>query len=259
MALLQLDEVQLHYELRGQADNPVLVLSNSLGTNLTMWAPQLPELAQHFQLLRYDGRGHGKSSVPPGPYCMDQLGSDVVALLDHLNIDRASFCGISMGGMVGQWLGVHAANRIHKLVLANTAAKIGTLEGWNERIETVRAHGLESVIPATLERWFTPAFRMHSPEIIEQTRQMLTSMNVEGYIASCAAVRDMDSRKVVSKIHASVLVISGTYDNITPLADGHFLAEHIPGAQFTELKAAHLSCVEAASDFNSAVSQFLQT
>lgn len=257
MAFVELDDVRLHYELSGQSGAPVLVLSNSLGTDLSMWAPQLSDFLRHFQLLRYDGRGHGQSSTPVGPYNIGQLGADVIALLDYLHIDRASFCGISMGGMVAQWLGLYAADRISRLVLANTAAKIGTFESWNTRIEFVRSQGIEAVIPAILERWYTPEFSALTPEMIEQTRAMLASTSVAGYIACCAAVRDADYRTAVSNISIPALILCGTYDSVTPPVDGHFLQQHIPGSKYLELKAAHLSSVEAASDFNSAVLQFL--
>lgn len=155
--------VQTCYEMSGD-DRPVLVLSNSLGTNLSMWDPQMPQLEQHFRILRYDTRGHGRSSVAPGDYTIEQMGRDVLGLLDALRLERVYFCGLSMGGMIGIWLGIYAADRLHRLVLCNTAARIGTREMWNARIAALRRDGMRSVASAVIERWFTPEFRAASPK-----------------------------------------------------------------------------------------------
>jgi 3-oxoadipate enol-lactonase len=258
MAILELDEVRLHYELSGTPDNPVLVLSNSLGADLSMWFPQVAELSRHFHLLRYDTRGHGGSSTPSGPYSIAQLANDLLDLLDHLDIERASICGISMGGMVSLWMGIHAADRVDRLILANTAAHIGTLESWNTRIATVEAQGLEPVVPAILERWYTPAFRTASPEVVEHTRAMIAATSVPGYVACCAAVRDADFRHEANAVHAPALVLSGAYDQVTTPADGHFLQSQMAHANYRQLTAAHLSNQEAAEQFNAAVLHFLQ-
>lgn len=149
------DDVSIHYRLEGPEDAPVLVMSNSLGTDHTMWDPQMPALLQRFRVLRYDTRGHGKSSVPKAPYLVDRLGKDVIALMDDLDIPKAMFCGLSMGGMTGMWLGVHAPDRFSKLVLCNTAAKIGTSQIWNDRIATVRKSGMAAITPGGIQRWLT--------------------------------------------------------------------------------------------------------
>ena len=258
-ASITLQGVRTHYRWDGASDKPVLLLSNGLGTNLNMWEPQLPEFAKHFRLLRFDQRGHGQSSVPPGPYTIEQLGSDVLALLDDLGIEHCCFCGLSMGGMIGQWLGVNAPERLTGLVLCNTAAKIGTHESWNTRIELVLKGGVEAAVPLVLERWFTPAFLESAPEVVARTRKMLVSTPAEGYMANCAAIRDMDQRETVRHIAAKTLVIAGSEDRVTPPSEGRYLADAIAGAGYIELPAAHLSNVEAPDKFNSAVLEFLVT
>jgi len=241
----------------GAADAPVVVLSNSLGTDLSMWDAQVPALTAHFRVLRYDTRGHGASAVTPGPYSIEQLGRDVVGLLDGLDIERAHFCGLSMGGMTGMWLGVNAPERLRRLVLANTAAQVGPPDNWNARIAKVRAGGMTAISSAVLERWFTPPFHVQHPEQIAATRQMLESMPADGYVAACAAVRDMDQRVAIRGIPVPTLVIAGTGDLATPPADGRFLADAIVGARYVELPAAHISNIEAAAAFTSQLVEFL--
>jgi len=236
---------------------PILIFSNSLGTNFSMWDPQIPALAAHFRILRYDTRGHGQSSVTPGPYSITQLGRDVVGLLDAFEIERAHFCGLSMGGGIGMWLGIFAADRLNRLVICNTAAKIGTAETWNARIETIRAKGMAPIADTQAQRWFSPAFIASAPDKVERTRQMILSTPLEGYIANCAAIRDMDQRETISRITTPTLVIAGAKDPVTPPADARFIAEHIPGARYAELDAAHLSNIEAAGAFTDALLQFL--
>lgn len=257
MPLLQLDQTQIHYRFDGPEDAPVLVLSNSLGTTLDMWAPQMPALSRRFRVLRYDSRGHGRSGAPAGPYDIARLGRDVVALLDALEIPRARFCGLSMGGMTGMWLGVHAGERLDALVLCNTAARIGTAAQWNARIGRVEADGMAAVADAVVERWFTPGFIAAHPDEVRPLRHMLTESPPAGYAACCAAVRDMDLRDALPRIGVPTLVIAGTHDGATPAADGVAVAEAIPGATYVELDAAHLSSVEQAEPFTAAVLDFL--
>lgn len=258
MAFAELDGVLIRYELSGGPGLPVLVMSHSLGVDLTMWEPQLSALAPHVRLLRYDTRGHGGSSIPDGPYTAADLGGDVLGLLNALGFQKASFCGLSMGGVVGQWLGINAHDRIERLVLADTAAKIGTVETWNGRIETVQRDGLNSIIPGTLERWFTAPFRAAEPETIARTAALQRATNPKGYAACCAAIRDADFRSSLSQIGVPTLVITGSDDPVTPPADGRFLADSIAGSRYVELAAAHLSNVEAAGEFNEALLTFLR-
>ncbi len=257
MTIARIQDLDVNYSLIGPADAPAIVFSNSLGANLSMWDPQVPELEKRFRVLRCDTRGEGKTSTTPGPYTIEQLAGDVLRLMDHLGLERAQFCGLSMGGMIGMWLGLNAEKRLGKLVLCNTAAKIGTAEGWNTRIENVRQAGMTAVSAAVCERWFTPAFRARSPEIVAGAQRMIESMPPDGYAACCAAVRDFDARDRVAEIRLPTLVISGTHDAATPAADGRSLAEHIPGARYVELNASHISNVEASEQFTSELMRFL--
>lgn len=257
MPFLVLDEVRLHYELSGKAEAPVLLFSNSLGTNLGMWEGQRAALDQQFRILRYDKRGHGQSSVPPPPYKVEQLACDVLGLLDDLRIDRVNFCGLSIGGLTGMWLAIHAPQRLHKLVLCNTGARIGTLEMWNARIESVRQGGTKSIAPAVVERFFSPEFRARSPQVVSTAQTVLGEIATDGYIGCCSALRDADLRDRISSIHVPTLVIAGAKDNATPPALGQELRDHIPGAKYVQLPAAHLSNIEAATEFNAALTNFL--
>lgn len=260
MAFIQTGSGKLHYVLDAAAGNeqaPVLVLSNSLGTTLDMWLPQMPALLDHFRVLRYDTRGHGQSDVTPGPYTIGQLGADVLALLDQLGIQRAHFCGLSMGGMTGMWLGIHAPDRIDRLALCNTSAAIGLPEVWNARISKVRQEGMQSIVDTVLDRWFTPDFLTHAPAQVERVRRMLAQTPVEGYIANCAAVRDMDQRAALPQISAPTLVIAGRHDKSTPPEHGELIARAIPGAQYVLLNAAHLSNWEVAQAFTQNLLDFM--
>lgn len=257
MPYVTLPSGDFYYCYDGPADAPLLVLSNSLGTNHSMWEPQLPVFTRYFRVLRYDSRGHGASVVAPGPYTIDDLGRDVVHLYSALGITRAHFCGLSMGGMVGMWLAAHAPDCVDRLVLCNTAARLGPPQLWNARIEAVRAGGMSAIVPAILARWFTSAFMSESPSVIDHMRQILASTPAEGYIACCEAIRDMDQRTMQPGIRARTLVIAGELDAATPPADARFLAASIPGARYLEVRAAHLSNVEAADAFTDAVLHFL--
>jgi 3-oxoadipate enol-lactonase len=257
MPFAELKDVRIHYELAGAETAPVLVFSNSLGTDLSMWNPQMPEVAKKFRVLRYDKRGHGQSSAPAGPYTIEQLGRDALGLLDFLHLDRLHFCGLSIGGQTGMWLGLNAAERLNKLILCNTAAKIGTPEIWNPRIEAVRKGGTKAVAAAVIERWFTAGFRAKEPNEISRIQRVLESAGTKGYIGCCAAVRDFDCREKLGAIRTPTLVIAGTHDPATTPADGRWATQQIPGARYVELDAAHLSNIEARERFTAEVSQFL--
>jgi 3-oxoadipate enol-lactonase len=257
MPFAESNGARLHYQFDGPAGAPLLVLSNSLGTNLSMWDPQMPALMQRFRVLRYDTRGHGQSAVTPGPYSITQLGRDVVGLLDATGIERADFCGLSMGGVTGMWLGVYAPERFHRLALCNTAAKIGNIEMWSARIETVRTSGMATVAETQAQRWFTPGFIAKRPDVIASTRQMIASTSPEGYVANCGALRDMDQRETIARIRARTLVIAGLHDPVIPEGDIRYLSSTIPGAKLVELDASHLSSVEAPEEFTKALMDFL--
>jgi 3-oxoadipate enol-lactonase len=256
MPFAQSGELRTGYELSG-GEGPVLVFSNSLGTDISMWDPQMAELARHFRILRYDTRGHGQSSVTAGDYTIKQLGRDVLNLLDTLQLERVHFCGLSMGGMIGIWLGVNAPNRLQRLVLCNTAARIGTKEMWNARIDTVRKNGMKPVAAAVIERWFTPEFRASFPERVAKAKAILEKTPPEGYAACCAAIREMDQRNTVGRISLPTLIIYGAQDPVTPPADAEFLNKSVVGSARVELNAAHLSNFEQADGFTEAVSSFL--
>jgi 3-oxoadipate enol-lactonase len=257
MPFAQLPDVRIHFDFVGAASAPALVFSNSLGATLSMWDAQWSLLQKHFRVLRYDTRGHGESSVTPGPYSIEQLARDVLALLDELKLDRVYFCGLSMGGQTGMWLALNAPTRLHKLILCDTAAKIGTPEMWNSRMEAVQKGGMKSISTAVMERWFSATYRANSPEVVATIKLILESLNPHGYIANCAAVRDFDARETIAAITVPTLVIAGTHDAATTPSDGHYLADHIAGAHCVELNAAHLSNIEDPARFSSEVSTFL--
>ncbi len=259
MPFAKLEDVQIHYERDGPEDAAVFVFCNSLGTNLRMWDPQIADFSKHFRVLRYDSRGFGASTVTPGPYAIPQLSWDLVHLLDALALDRVHFCGLSMGGMIGMFLGSNAPERFHNIVLCNTAGNFGTPETWDARISAVHAGGMKAVASTVIERWLTPAYRASHPAETAEAIAMLESANPEGYIANCAAVRDMDLRNKLGAVQVPALVLAGTYDPVATPADGHFLAERILGARYAEVPAAHLSNLEARDDFNRTVLKFLGT
>jgi 3-oxoadipate enol-lactonase len=261
MSVVQLADGEIYYAFDGPEDAPVLVLSNSLGTDLHMWDVQIPAFTQHFRVLRYDTRGHGRSLVTDGSYSIEQNGRDVLALLDALHIERASFCGLSMGGLIGQWLALNAPQRIRRLVLCNTAAKIASAEVWNPRIETVLRDGPAAMLAlrdASIARWFTAEFAAAEPAKVEPVVGMLAATSPQGYAANCAAVRDADFREQVANIKVPTLIVCGTADVVTTPEHGRFMQERIRGAELVELHAAHLSSVEAAELFTQHVMDFLR-
>lgn len=250
-------KMPIHYQFNGPEDGPVLMLSNSLGADLSMWTPQVAALTGRFRLLRYDTRGHGQSEVSPGPYSLDQLGADVLRLLDDLDLEQIDFCGLSMGGLTGLWLGLHAPERLRRLILSNTGAKLGNDQMWNTRIGQVRAGGMAAIIESTLERWLGAGFRAVHPLETDAVRRMVLGTPVEGYLANSAAIRDADLRQAVSNIKLPTLVITGRNDPAAPPELGRFLAQQIPGAGLVEFDAAHLANIEVAGQYNAAVVEFL--
>lgn len=253
MPFADLADIRLHYRFDGAPSAPVLVLSNSLGTDLRMWEPQMDALAQRFRVLRYDTRGHGQSGVAPGPYAIEGLARDVLALTEHLQIAQFDFCGLSMGGITGMWLGVHAPTGVRRMVLANTAARIAPPELWNARIEKVATSGMASISDAVLARWFTGPFLAREAATVAMMKAMIEATPAAGYIACCAAVRDIDQRDDVARIAAPTMVIAGTQDLATPPADSAFLAERIAGTRLVQLDAGHLSNIEQAPAFTAAL------
>jgi len=257
MPYATLNDVKLHYTVDGDPSAPALLLSNSLGTSLQMWEPQLAQLTQHFYVIRYDTRGHGQSQVTPGPYSIERLGADVIALIDHLHIGRTHLCGLSMGGITAMWLALHHAPRIHRLVLCNTAAYIGPPENWTTRAAAVQRDGVAAIAAAVVSRWLTPSYAQAHPVQVAQLIAMLSATPAEGYAANCLAVRDNDLRAQVAAIKLPTLIIAGSGDVPTPPADAQFLLRQIAGAQYVELDAAHLSNQQQADAFGDAVVNFL--
>ncbi|CAB3645253.1 3-oxoadipate enol-lactonase [Achromobacter pestifer] len=257
MSYAQLSQARLFYVIDGPADAPVLVLSNSLGTCSDMWARQIPELTKHFRVLRYDTRGHGKSSIPDGDYTFAQLAGDVAELLAHLNIKHAHFCGLSMGGPTGIALALAHPQLVGKLILCNTAARIGSADGWSTRIAAVAAQTLEQMAPTLVERWLTDDYRAAEPGLTQVLTDMLRRTPDAGYSGNCAALRDADYRPQVSTLTAPTLVISSTHDLACTPAQGQELAAAIPGARYVELNTSHISNWEQPEAFTRAVVDFL--
>jgi 3-oxoadipate enol-lactonase len=249
---------EVHHELSGPADAPVLVLSGSLGTDMSMWDPQVESLSARFRLLRYDQRGHGRSPVPPGPYSVAELGQDLLALLDRLEIQDASLCGLSIGGMTAMWVASHAPARVRRLALLCTSALLGPESTWRERAETVRTRGLEAIADAGLERWFTEGFRRRDPETVARLRAALCATPPEGYAGCCEAIAVMDLRDDLGSITAPTLVIAGAEDPATPPEHGRLIAQAIRGARIEVMSpAAHLASIEQAERVNQLIVPFL--
>ena len=250
--------IRIHYELSGPLDAPVVMLSNSLGTRLEMWDPQMPALGELYRVLRYDSRGHGRSDAPSGPYSIGLLADDAVALLDALGIPKVHFCGLSKGGMVGQWLASHHGPRLSSLVLCATAAHLPPAELWNQRIEQTAQDGMAPVVYGVTARWFTPAYLATRPPEVEQVRAMILATPPQGYGACCAAIRDMDQRDTLGTIRTPTLLIAGADDPATTVEVMRALNQGIAGSRLVEIpRAAHLVNIEQADRFNAALLAFL--
>jgi 3-oxoadipate enol-lactonase len=257
MPMIDADGCLLNVTVEGRDGGPTLMLSNSLGCTLQMWEPQMRALTQVFRVIRYDRRGHGKSSVPPGPYSVERFGRDVLAILDDLNIEKTHWCGLSMGGMVGQWLGAHAPERLGKIVLANTSSHYPDPTIWANRIKAVKDGGLSSIADTVIGSWLTQDFRERAPDVAQKMKAMLMATPVEGYLASCEALASLDLRNDLPDIKNPTLVIAGRFDKSTPIAMAEAIRSKISGANMTIVDAAHISNVEAPLAFNDAVLGFL--
>ena len=247
----------LHYRCQGNPTRPTVVLSNSLGTDMSMWDDLAYGLAQRFHVLRYDTRGHGASASPAGPYSLELLGRDVLALLDKIGVGRAHFVGLSMGGAIGQWLGVHAPERLDRLVLANTAARIGSADGWRARAEAVRAGGMEDIAAGSPGRWFTPAFIEDRAGLVRAMQATLRATDPEGYAACCDALAVADLGQEIARIPVPTMIIAGAFDPVTTLEDARFMQRAIPGALLATVPASHLSNLESPELFAETVHAFL--
>ena len=257
MPVVDADGTPIHVVVEGKADAPILMFSNSLGTDLHMWDDQATALARNYRVVRYDQRGHGKSGAPDEPYSIERLGRDVLAILNAFELPRVQYCGLSMGGMTGMWLARMAPERFNRMIFANTAPKSQTPDSWNTRIGMVRTKGMEAVADGVMNIWFTKDFREKEPKTIAQMRQTLVATNTTGYVGCCAAIRDMDQRWVISDIKLPSLIIAGRGDNATPLKESEFMADRITGAELVALDAGHISNVEQNSAFTAALEKFL--
>lgn len=257
MPVADLGGLRLHYRQEGAADAPMLALAHSLGTDLSLWDPIVARLSPSYRILRWDMRGHGKSAVVHGPAKLAEFGRDFLALLEALDISSCHFAGISLGAILGLWLGIYAPESIGKLVVANTAARIGKPQVWDERIALVRSEGLAPVAAGSAERWFSKGYRDARQKDVARVTERLASSSPEGYVAACAALRDADLSADLFLIQARTLVVTGTGDRVTTPDEGHILQRSIPHARSVELPAAHLAPIECAADFSEAVLAFL--
>ena len=257
MPEINADGCRIHVEVEGPEQAPVLMLSNSLGTNLHMWDDQVAAFARHFRLVRYDRRGHGQSDVPKAPYSMERLGRDVLAILDGLGIAKVNWCGLSIGGMVGQWLGANAPERFNKIILANTSSYFPDPTNWQTRIKLIKEGGIAAVADAVISAWLTADFREREPQATQNLKTMLLSTPPAGYLACAETLSTLDQRAFLPDIKSQTLVIAGRHDTATPLAANEFIRSQIPGASMTILDAAHISNLEQPHAFTDAMVGFL--
>jgi len=246
--------------LDGPEDAPVLIFSNSLGTALDMWDAQARHFAGRYRVLRYDTRGHGGSVVSTGPYSFDQLGTDVIAIMDALAIERALFCGISMGGHTGLWLAAHAAERMRGVAVCNSAARIGTAQAWHARAHAVRSGGAQAMrelADSAPQRWFTPAFIREQTDVVRQAQDALAAIDPEGYAACCEALAESDLQDALATVGLPMLLVAGLHDPVTTVADAQAMQHALPGSVRVELPASHLSSIEAPGAFNRALDAWL--
>jgi 3-oxoadipate enol-lactonase len=249
--------MELSVSTFGAPSSPPLLLISSLGaTRDTLWSRQVPFLSRSFRVITYDPRGHGQSPVPPGEYSLDDLGRDAISVLDAAGAAEAHVCGVSMGGITAMWLGIHAPARVRSLVVANTAARIGSLQSWGDRIALVREQGLAGVAEQAMPKWFTDGFRAGEPETIERFRAMVASIPPAGYLGCCAALRDADLRDTVAGITRPTLAIAGAQDVLTPPEALAFIHEQVAGSTLVTLDCSHISNVEKSAGFNDAVARF---
>ncbi|HTV32700.1 MAG TPA: alpha/beta fold hydrolase [Methylocella sp.] len=243
--------------IEGEEDRPALVLSHPMGCNLHFWDAQIPALTEHFRVIRYDTRGHGGSVANEGPYSLDLLGCDALAILDALSVGKAHWMGLSMGSIIGLWLLIHAGGRIGRAVLANTSAYLPGPDLWNGRIEMARSEGMEAIAAGAAERWFRASFRDAHPEKVEAVLDMVRATPVQGYVAACASARDFDLREAIRGLTHEVLVIAGQADPSTTKEMSAAVAKSIKGAKLITLKTSHMSSIEDEAHFTKAVLDFL--
>lgn len=260
MAFAKLNGITVHYELIGEETSKNLVVfSNSLGTDFRIWLPLFDELGEEVSVLLYDSRGHGLTEGGDAPFTMDDLVEDLSALIDHVGIKKANFCGLSVGGMVVQGLWAKRPDLFRKLILCNTAPKIGTPEVWNPRIDAVTKDGLASIAEGVMERWFTPDFHADRAEELAGYQMMLTRQSAAAYAATCAAIRDADFTAVLPTVTVPTLVVVGDQDGATPPELVEAAAKLIPGARFEIIETSgHIPCIEQPEALAALIEQFLR-
>lgn len=259
---IAVNDVQINYEMSGRPDGPVVMLSHSLSTSLGLWTPQMAALEPHYRVVRYDCRGHGDSDVPAGPYSLEQMADDAAGLMDALGIGAVHFVGISMGGMIGQILALRHPERLRSLVLSDTTAEIPAeaQPAWQERIEAVRRNGMQAVVTATLERWFTAAYRETMPPEVKRIRDLILATPPEGFIACSEAIRRLDCLDRLNEVDTATLILVGEEDPGTPVADSEAIHARIRDSQLEVIPAAaHLCNIEQAEVFNRLLLEFLKT
>jgi 3-oxoadipate enol-lactonase len=257
--LVASDDTRIGFEVVGKADGQPLVFLHSLGSSHRQWQPQVEVLSATCRILLIDTRGHGISEAPTGDYTLARLAADVLEVADANGFGTFHLCGLSLGGMMGQWIAIHHPDRLRSLTLANTAARIGSAEVWNDRIDSVRTHGLESMADAVLSRWFTTGFTASNEALIDRTRATLVSTTPDGYAGCCAAIRDADLRAHTAQISARTLLIGARHDPATPPSDLEYLHTHISGSHLVMIEdASHISNLEAPTQFTAALRAHLQ-
>jgi 3-oxoadipate enol-lactonase len=252
------NDAAINYATFGDASKPAIIFSNSLGTNYQIWQPQINFFKKNYFIVCYDTRGHGASTAPQGPYSIEQLGTDVVNLLDHLNIQKANFCGISMGGLTGQWLAIHHPERFNHVIVCNTAAKIGQEQAWNDRAQLVREQGLKPIAETAASRWFTEPFIRSNTAIVESLSDDLGAGSPEGYASCCEALAKADVREQLKNIKVPTLVVAGQKDPVTTVADAQYIINNVRSSSLFEINASHISNIEQPRAFNQAMQSFLQ-
>ena len=251
------DGNHLYAQSFGDEGAKAIIFCNSLGTDHRMWQPQIEALSSKYRVIAYDTRGHGQSTAEGGPWTLADLGNDVIAVLDAFGIEKAVFCGISMGGLTGQWLAIHQAERFHHIMVCNTAAKIGNEQAWLERAELVRSQGMGPVADSAASRWFTPEFCEQNPEQVNPLIETLRETSAEGYAKCCEVLATADLRADLASAKVALTSIGGEFDPVTSVADAQWIAEQVAGAKLVSVPASHISNIEAKEQFNAAVYQVL--
>ncbi|WP_313374346.1 3-oxoadipate enol-lactonase [Chishuiella sp.] len=256
MPIIKLKNYSCNFKFINNHKDKTIIFSNSLGTTYNMWNDVVEIISNEYNIILHETRGHGKSTNTKKELTIEELGEDIIELIGYLNISSLTFCGLSMGGLIGQYLGINHPDKFNKIIIANTASKIGNEQGWNDRIDYVSNNGLDSILDGTAERWFTTDFRNNHPEIVSGILNEFKNNDLVGYCANCAAVRDANFQNEIQKIKSPTLIISGTDDLVTTIEDGDYMNQKIQNSKHVHLKAAHLSAVELANEFASNILNF---